>query len=215
MGIAIQEPWHLSFPNVFYQDGEWYMLPEMDASGEMRIYRATDFPMHWEVYAKPFTGQSYADPMIYRKDGIYYLWFNTARDGDDLRLYYSDRLNADWTEHPASPIRRAGDDTRPAGRISELNGELLYFVQEHDNGYGTGTIAYRIETLTTTEYKDTRLDDNPILHKYGEGWAKHGMHHLSFVKKQDGQYLCVTDGLHAALHWRWDWLNMPQFFLHK
>lgn len=215
IGCALHEPFHLSFPNVFYWQGEWYMLPEAHFSGEMRLYKATDFPMKWELHNVLMSGMAYADPMIFEQEGVWYLWYNTYLDGDDLVLYTADSPIGNWTEHPASPIRTNGDDTRPAGRIAKVENRLVYFVQSHKEGYGTGMIAYAIDTLTLSEYRDHRLEDNPILWKYGEGWARNGMHHLSFIQQIDGRYLCATDGLHAALQWKWDWRNLPSFNIRK
>ena len=216
IGCALHESFHLSFPNVFKWKGEWYMLPEAHFSGEMRLYKATQFPLKWKLNKVLMKDVAYADPMIYEKEGIWYLWYNTYINGDNLVLYTSDSPLGAWTQHPSSPIRTNGDDTRPAGRMNLLDGKLVYFVQSHQYGYGTGTIAYEIDTISKTEYRDHRLDTNPILWRNGDGWARDGMHHLSFVQCEDGSFLCTTDGLHASpLKWKWDWLNMPKFNLWK
>ncbi|MGH1560227.1 glucosamine inositolphosphorylceramide transferase family protein [Caulobacter segnis] len=47
MGCA-QEPWHLSYPQVFEADGEIWMLPEAYRSGALTLYRAAAFPDVWE-----------------------------------------------------------------------------------------------------------------------------------------------------------------------
>lgn len=213
VGIVLHEPFHLSFPNVFLWKGEWYMIPEADASRQLRLYKATNFPTHWQCIHTYNLGR-YADPMIYIKGDIVYLWINSYLEGDNLRLLYSDNLLQDWKEHPCSPIRTKGNDTRPAGTINAIHGELLYWVQSSAEGYGTGSIAYKINNLSTSDYLDERLEDNPILWKFGEGWAKDGMHHLSVVPVED-DFLCAMDGLHASLEWRIDWKNWPVFNLKK
>lgn len=212
-GIVLKEPFHLSFPNVFKWNGVWYMLPEASASKELRLYRSTQFPYKWDLCKVLMKDVQYADPMIMEKDGEWYLWLNLVGKEDSLRLYIADDLFGDWREHAQSPIRVKEQDTRPAGRVSKIDNEWYYFVQEHLGGYGTGTIVYKMLTLTQTEYEDERLECSPILHKFGEGWAKNGMHHLSFIEDEDGQYACVTDGLLGDRGWRWriDMLNFPQF----
>ena len=215
IGCALHEPFHLSFPNVFQWKGEWYMLPEAQSSGEMRLYKAKNFPLQWSLCKVLMQGVAYADPMIFEQDGIWYLWFNTYINGDNFVLYTSDSPLGEWTEHPASPIRTNGDDTRPAGRIAKVENRLVYFVQSHREGYGTGTIAYEIDIISPTDYQDHRMVQNPVLWKNGDDWAKDGMHHLSFLRKENGGYLCVTDGLHASLQWKWDWRNLPSFNIRK
>src|SRR5437660_2009869 len=44
-GIALSEPFHLSFPYLFEYQGELYMCPEAQGSRQIRIYRCTEFPL--------------------------------------------------------------------------------------------------------------------------------------------------------------------------
>ena len=43
----IETEHHLSYPFVFEHENEIYMLPECSASGEVALYRATEFPSKW------------------------------------------------------------------------------------------------------------------------------------------------------------------------
>src|SRR6266700_398572 len=59
-GIAVKEPFHLSFPFLFQHKGELYMCPECSESGQIRIYRCSEFPLKlelqkvsWRAYLKP------------------------------------------------------------------------------------------------------------------------------------------------------------------
>ena len=40
----INEPFHMSFPNVFKFENEFYMMPENSESNQLRLYNAVDFP---------------------------------------------------------------------------------------------------------------------------------------------------------------------------
>lgn len=210
IGIAIREPFHLSFPNVFTYNGDWYMIPEANESKALTIYRATKFPMHWERYINIFENTPYADPMIYSQDGYFYLWINTYVNGNDLRLFTSRELQGPWDEHPMSPIRRNNDETRPGSTIISYDGNLYYFIQDNSEGYGTGLIAYEIDVLTPSMYKDHRLEAPPFLWKHGDKWASDGMHQFSMCKMNE-KYLCVVDGCknESSGGWKWSWLNWP------
>jgi len=48
IGIALKEPWHLSFPCIFQYDGRVYMVPESSASGKVSLYSALDMPLQWK-----------------------------------------------------------------------------------------------------------------------------------------------------------------------
>lgn len=47
--IAIDEPFHMSYPNVFVRDGQIYMVPETSADHTLRLYRAVSFPATWQL----------------------------------------------------------------------------------------------------------------------------------------------------------------------
>src|SRR6478735_12050113 len=45
---VLNEAWHLSYPLVFEDEGETWMLPEAHRSNALTLYRAVDFPTRWE-----------------------------------------------------------------------------------------------------------------------------------------------------------------------
>lgn len=45
LGLALDEPWHLSYPFVFTWRNSTYLLPEGAASGTLRLYSAVDYPL--------------------------------------------------------------------------------------------------------------------------------------------------------------------------
>jgi hypothetical protein len=46
--VVLREPWHLSYPFVFESGDTVWMLPEAYRSGRLSLYRATEFPWHWQ-----------------------------------------------------------------------------------------------------------------------------------------------------------------------
>src|SRR5581483_3012175 len=60
-GIALDEPFHLSFPFLFEYRGELYMCPEACESRQVRVYRCTDFPLKWKLERILMDGVSAAD----------------------------------------------------------------------------------------------------------------------------------------------------------
>ena len=45
--IVIDEPFHMSYPNVFRRNGEIYMIPETSEDRTLRLYKAVSFPNQW------------------------------------------------------------------------------------------------------------------------------------------------------------------------
>ena len=210
IGVALDEPFHLSFPNVFKYEEEWYMIPETSAIGEIRLYKATDFPLKWTYHATLISDCYGVDPTLVQKDDVWYLMCS----GDGLQLFLSNTLTGNYTEHPSSPIRTGLQETRPAGPVFCVNDTLYYSTQRHDGGYGTSVTLFRIDSLTTTCFKDTRMNNNPVVCRHGSAFARDGMHQFSvlFVEEKQ-QYISVMDGCshRDTTVWGWDWKNYPMF----
>ena len=49
LGVALSESWHLSYPHVFSWQGDVYMMPEGYKSGSLRLYKAVQYPLKWEL----------------------------------------------------------------------------------------------------------------------------------------------------------------------
>lgn len=45
--IVIDEPHHLSFPNIYEKDGDIFILPETSEASNIKIYKAISFPDKW------------------------------------------------------------------------------------------------------------------------------------------------------------------------
>ena len=215
MGVVLDEPFHLSFPNVFRYNGEWYMIPETGAIHEVRVYRAVDFPMRWIYDHTLFHDDYMADAAIIKWQGMWYLMYSSSKG---LRLCYADDLYSEWQEHPSSPIRLddGKQETRPAGNFIVYKDSLYYVVQRHDGGYGTSVVAYQIDSLSTEVFMEHRLAHNPVVDRHGNGYAKDGMHQLSCIYLPEKDiYFSVMDGnnISTKMDWGWDWLNFPKFRL--
>jgi hypothetical protein len=46
--IIIEEPYHLSFPFIYENDNEIFIMPETCANGDVHLYKAISFPDIWE-----------------------------------------------------------------------------------------------------------------------------------------------------------------------
>lgn len=211
IGVALDEPFHLSFPNVFKCENEWYMIPETSAIGEIRLYKATDFPLKWAFHATLMQDFYGVDPVLVYKDGVWYLMCSTS---DGLQLYFSKTLAGNYTKHPCSPIRSGMQETRPAGPAFSVNDTLYYSTQRHDGGYGTSVVLFRIDSISTDYFRDSRMDNNPIVYNHGNEFARDGMHQFSVVfVEEKQQYITVMDGCRHTTYveWGWDWRNFPTF----
>jgi hypothetical protein len=210
LGVVLDEPFHLSYPNIFKWKNNWYMIPEAGASNELRLYESKNFPFDWKLKKSLMTHLKIYDTTLIIKDSLLYLM---GVNDNKLRLFFSADLEGPWTEHPASPIREGyRNDVRPAGRPGIINDSLYYFIQDNTYGYGTGVIAYRVDSISSKVFRDKRIKQNPILFRFGSGWASKGIHQLSWVRLEDKSYFCVVDGNQShELQWGFSWKNLPEF----
>jgi len=191
LGVALSEPFHLSYPHVFSHDGEMYMLPETKQAREVRLYKASEFPLHWELEQVLLSNIKRVDPSIIRHENRWYLFASRKRK---LDLFVSDSLTGVWTKHPRSPVKRR-NHARNAGRILSYGGNLYRFAQEQVEGYGSRVYAYHIMEMSPTSYREERLRDQPVLEPIRTGWAQRAMHHLDMLLVADGDgYMGVFDG---------------------
>jgi hypothetical protein len=201
--IVLDEPFHLSYPHVVRWKGEYFMVPESQEAGAVRLYRASEFPKEWQLERTLVTGQSLADPSVFRYQNMWWMFVGTAWTHDTLRLFFADELSGPWTEHPQSPIVRVNPDiARPGGRVTEFEGELYRFGQDCHPRYGNQLRAFHIASLSRNEYREEPIESGPVLRASGSGWNTTGMHHSDPVLLPSGRWRACVDGHRKVWLWR-------------
>lgn len=177
--IVLHESFHLSYPLVFQVDGVWYMTPESAARQSVRLYRGGPFPDRWIHIADLVTGRPFADPTVFRRDGKWWMFVGN-QSSDMCWLYYSDSLEAGWTEHPQSPIVSGNRGrARPGGRVVTLAGGRTFRIAQNSSPtYGRAARAFEIDVLTTTQYAEHEIPESPLVQESGSGWNEDGMHQV-------------------------------------
>lgn len=198
--IVLDEPTHLSYPYVFEDGGQFYMIPENADGGAIRLYRATDFPYSWTPVSVLLRG-AFSDTCVFFKDGTWWmLTCGKPYTHDELRLFFADQLTGPWTEHPESPVVR-GNPIRAqcGGRILVTNEGVIRFTHEDYPTYGKKLRAFFITELTRTKYAEKEFPGNPVLKAQGKGWNRHGMHHMDAHETAPGKWIAVVDGYRKHL----------------
>lgn len=197
--IALDEPFHLSYPCVFEWQGSFYMIPESYKSGAIRLYEASDFPRVWQYRTNLVEGV-YVDPTIFRHAGAWWI-YTTIRHNLDLHLFYSKDLFSGWKAHPMSPvIQENADIARQGGRSENYSGNLLRIAQDCLPTYGNQVRAFRVEELTPTTYRETEPANSPILTSNLFPWVSLGMHHMDAhrLEESNGEWIACVDGCAPA-----------------
>jgi len=180
-GIAVREPFHLSFPFLFRYKGELYMCPEARESGQIRVYRCTDFPLKWELETVIMEGVPAADTMLFERGGKWWMLTNLDESGavdhcSELYLFWSDSpLHANWTPHPQNPIRIDACGGRNAGLV--VDGEKLFRLAQRQgfDQYGQGLLVFEIKMMSESLFVEEQVAEITPTFRRGV----RGTHHLS------------------------------------
>lgn len=157
--------YHLSFPFIFEEDGEIFLMPESSENKTLEIYRAVDFPVKWETYTTAFEGEAVGDAFFHTDDEQQkWLFLNkqAAKNSpmnSELFIYKvnSLRLN-DLVPHKQNPVLIDARVARNGGAIFKYNNELYRPSQRNIDGiYGRALNINKIEKLTINEYQETTV----------------------------------------------------------
>jgi hypothetical protein len=157
--VALDRPYHLSYPFLLERSGEIYMIPETAGNRTIELYRCAQFPDRWE-FVKTLMVNIYAvDTTLLEHDHKWWLFANLKEPGgsslDALHLFCADSPFAEkWTPHPRNPVVRDIRSARPAGRIFEQDGKLIRPSQDSSQRYGHALKFNRITMLNEDEYEE-------------------------------------------------------------
>ncbi len=185
LGEALRCDYHLSFPFVFSDNGEVYMIPETHATNRLEVWRATRFPNEWELHATALEGQSPADSFLFRQDKTWWLFTNLSkveRLPDHMSALYLFKVDGpDLNEvkpHRLNPVIIGSDVARNAGCILSWRGALYRPSQLNARGvYGYGLNLMRIDQLDGETYHETLVKQITPTDLQGAT----GVHHISWA----------------------------------
>jgi hypothetical protein len=194
--VVLHEPFHLSYPQVFPWEGEFYMIPETGRSDSVRVYRATRFPLRWRHVATLLEGGRFVDTSVLYFEGRWWMFTDAGQNEADpiLRLFWARRLLGPWEEHPSSPIAEDVLTARPAGRVILYEGRPVRFAQGGHPVYGTDVRAFEILELSPTRYRERPIGPIPVLGPGEQRWNRGGMHHIDAHAVPDGTWIACVDG---------------------
>jgi hypothetical protein len=156
--LALRQDCHLSYPFVFADGDDVYMLPETAGRRTVELYRAERFPGEWTLERVLLTDVTATDATLVRHEGRWWLFVGLVVDGarpiDELCLFSSDSLDGEWEPHPLNPVVSDVRSARPAGRIFARNGHLIRPGQDCSETYGGRLVFNRIDLLSPTEYRE-------------------------------------------------------------
>jgi hypothetical protein len=185
--VVLEEPFHLSYPQVFTHDGAFWMIPETAGGHDLYLYRAEQFPDRWVRHAVLIADTPLSDATLLQHDGRFWLF---AADGgrgsssDSMLVFHAQTLDGPFLPHAANPILIDQASARPAGAFI-LGGQYPVLpVQDGTNGYGSG-----IGLVDIIELNLDRVRIGPVRSLDSPGWRcefKHTTNRAGRLEVIDG-----------------------------
>ena len=155
---VLRRPYHLSYPFVFEDREEMYMIPECRGNRTVELYRAINFPTQWTLETVLMSDVNVVDATIQKLDGRYWMFAGISNgkysNSDELGLFFADSIRGPWIPHPRNPLVSDVRRARPAGALFYDGGRLIRPSQDCSKAYGYGLVFSEILTLTETEYEE-------------------------------------------------------------
>ncbi len=149
--VILEEPFHLSFPNIIEENGEFYMIPERGDTGKIVLYKSLNFPNNWVPVKTIIDNVRTSDIDIIKHNNKYWLFTTYGADlSDSLLVMNSNSLLGKWEVFGVDNIQHS----RPAGHIFYHNNHLIRPVQDCTKLYGYGLVFKEIE-INEDGYKET------------------------------------------------------------
>jgi hypothetical protein len=157
--LALERPYHLSYPFVFSWAGELYMVPETTAAGDVELYRCTGLPDRWEFDRTLLRGVPAADVTLEEHDDCWWLFANIPavgahNDFEELHLFHAESPLGPWKPHWRNPVKSDVGSSRPAGRLYRRDGVWYRPAQDCTLGYGHSIVLNRVEVWDRRYYKE-------------------------------------------------------------
>ena len=182
--IILQDECHYSYPFVFYYRGEWYMIPESSAAGEVRLYKSVHFPEKWTMQSVLLYEKA-VDTTIFEQTGHLYLttFFLTEKSERVIPHAYELELSDDnaclreikWESYDELRVRGAGP-------FIITDHELIRPAQiSQEQRYGDGVVFYRASI--GEQYNEKSICEIKAIDLKVRGYYVDGLHTYSSSEK--------------------------------
>lgn len=181
--VVLEENFHLSYPFIFQNDDQIYMMPETSENKDIRLYRAIEFPFKWEFSHKLIDNIDAADSIIFKENNFWYLLTSvnsaatTQPDHSELNIFYSDDLNSDkWLPHKNNPIYFDSKKGRNGGYFTKDGKHFRVNQVFQNNFYGHSFEINEILNISNDDYIEKKLTRvSPDIHS-----SELATHHFNY-----------------------------------
>jgi len=206
--LLISPQHHISYPFIFKENGNIYIIPETASNSRLSVYeynradRSLQFKKH--ILDIPIL-----DATFLKTDNKYWL-FGVRKNNDsdhhyESWVYTADELLGEYTPHPMSPVKKGLKGTRAAGNFIEVDGTYYRPTQNCEEEYGKSIILFKMEELSLSQVAET--DHMSISFSGCKQNAK--IKRIHTINVEDG--LMVVDGVKKTFSLRKPYLHFRKW----
>lgn len=156
--VVIKESFHMSYPHVFEQDGEIYMLPETSGNKSLILYKAKRFPDIWEREEVLVSGLKIVDTTIDNPNlrgslGLTY----KINDNSKWELLLFQLIDKKVIFSDLASLSTDDSIARPGGCFFEYQGKKFRVSQDCEKGYGYALNFMEIIDFSKTSFKERKV----------------------------------------------------------
>lgn len=161
---VLEKSYHLSYPFIFKNDNEYFLIPESRSNKSIELYKCVEFPFKWEFQMNLMEKIEAVDVTLFYYQKKWWLFANIVENPgasalDELFLFFSERLlTKNWTSHPLNPVVSDARKARPAGKIFIHNGKIIRPSQNNSKRYGFGLKMNEIKVLNENCYEEIEVE---------------------------------------------------------
>lgn len=151
----ISEEYHLSYPYIYEENGNIYILPESSGCDELYVYKAICFPNKWKKERIIRNHKKYADttPLIPNNQNLLLSYCLNDKNTYNLELIDLFDFNNDKIlEEDYLQMKR------PAGKNFYYNEKIIRPAQICKNSYGEGLVFYEYVINQYREYSEKIIE---------------------------------------------------------
>lgn len=159
--FKLKADFHFSYPFVFEEANEIYIIPESHQTNSIDLYKWNDSKQEMQLIKTIIDNFPGVDNSILKHNNKYWLFCTTSKHkmaDHHLNLFYADTITGDWTPHPLNPIVTSIINARPAGSFINWGGKIIRPSQNSGTTYGGKITLNEITELSETNYSEKIIE---------------------------------------------------------
>lgn len=157
--IILEKNYHLSYPFIFKEANNWYMIPESSQNKTVDLYEAIKFPYEWKFKRNLLKGIEASDTTLLKKDGEYFLFTSESCLGisqnDELSIFKSkDLYNGTFKKIKKNPIISDVRCSRMGGQFYKEENKLYRVSQNCSKRYGYKVNIHEVLYFEGDKYEE-------------------------------------------------------------